>query len=115
MTERSALESGRILIAEDNPFVAFELGQYLMDSGCQVVGPAGTVDDALRLAKEEMLDGALLDLNLRDRSALPVARELMARGSRWSSSRATTTTPSRGSWHPCRACASRSWRPSSTG
>ena len=80
MTERAALESGRILIAEDNPFVAFELGQYLVDFGCQVVGPAGTVDDALRLAKEEMLDGALLDLNLRDRSALPVARELMARG-----------------------------------
>jgi DNA-binding response OmpR family regulator len=80
MTEKSALEGCRVLIAEDNPFVAFELGQYLMDFGCEAVGPAGTVDDALRLAKEEMLDGALLDLNLRDQSALPVARELMARG-----------------------------------
>ena len=80
MTERSALGGYRILIAEDNLFAAIELEQCLMDLGCQAVGPAATVDDALRLAKEEMLDGALLDLNLRDQSALPVARELMARG-----------------------------------
>jgi CheY-like chemotaxis protein len=79
MTEQSALGGYRILIAEDNLFAAIELEQYLMDLGCHVVGPAATVDDALRLAKEEQLNGALLDLNLRDQSALPVAEELMAR------------------------------------
>jgi CheY-like chemotaxis protein len=80
MTEQFALEGYRILIAEDNLFAAIDLEQYLTALGCRAVGPAASVDDALRLAKEEMLDGALLDLNLRDRSALPVARELMARG-----------------------------------
>jgi CheY-like chemotaxis protein len=80
MTEQSALGGYRILIAEDNLFAAIELEQYLMDLGCQVVGPAATVDDALRLVKEERLEGALLDLNLRGQSALPVARELIARG-----------------------------------
>jgi CheY-like chemotaxis protein len=79
-TEPSALDGYRILIAEDNLFAAMELEQYLVDLGCRAVGPAATVNEALRLAKEEMLEGALLDLNLRDQSALPVARELSARG-----------------------------------
>jgi CheY-like chemotaxis protein len=80
MIERSALEGYRIFIAEDNPFAAIELEQYLRDLGCPAVGLVATVDDTLRLAKEKMFDGALLDLNLRDQSALPIARELMARG-----------------------------------
>jgi DNA-binding response OmpR family regulator len=56
----------------------------LVDEGAEVVGPAASVDDALRLIDEAQVDGALdaavLDLNLDGSSALPVADRLCALG-----------------------------------
>jgi hypothetical protein len=57
-----------------------ELEQTLKDCGCRPVGPAATVDQALRLARDEALDGAVLDVNLRDKPVAPVADELIRRG-----------------------------------
>ena len=44
------------------------------------VGPAATVDQALRLLAGETPDVALLDINLRGELVTPVAEELRARG-----------------------------------
>jgi DNA-binding response OmpR family regulator len=44
------------------------------------VGPAATVDQALRLLAGETPDVALLDINLRGELVTPVAEELWARG-----------------------------------
>ena len=73
MAGRQPLDGLRILVAEDNVLAAMELEQVLEDCGCETVGPAATVDQALRLAREERLDGAVLDVNLRDQAVFPVA------------------------------------------
>jgi CheY-like chemotaxis protein len=80
--EQPPLEGLRILVAEDNVFAAMEVEQVLRDCGCEAVGPAATVGQALRLARAERLDGALLDVNLRDQLVFPVAAELIHRGVR---------------------------------
>ena len=80
--QRPPLDGYRILVAEDNVLAAMELEQVLRDCGCEPVGPVATVDQALRLAREEALDGAVLDVNLRDRAVFPVAEELCRRGVR---------------------------------
>jgi len=70
----------RVLLVEDNAVVAMELAATLADMGYEVVGPAATVEDGLRLAEQGGADLALLDMDLRGRSAAPVAEALSARG-----------------------------------
>ena len=82
MAGRQPLDGLRILVAEDNVLAAMELEQVLEECGCETVGPAATVEQALRLAREERLDGAVLDVNLRDQAVFPVADELARRGVR---------------------------------
>jgi CheY-like chemotaxis protein len=70
----------RVLVVEDNPLVARFTALQLTQLGCDVVGPVGCVDTAVALAAGEPLDAALLDLNVGDRSAAPVAEILDRRG-----------------------------------
>ena len=79
MAEDSALRGLRVLIAEDNLFAAMELEKTLIDLGCQPVGPVAQLDQALRLAQQENLDGALLDVDLRGELVFAVAEELERR------------------------------------
>jgi DNA-binding response OmpR family regulator len=80
--QQPPLKGARILVAEDNVLAAMEVEQILKDCGCEPVGPVATVDEALRLARNERLDGAVLDVNLRDEAVFPVAQELCRRGIR---------------------------------
>ncbi|HYC02610.1 MAG TPA: PAS domain-containing protein [Azospirillaceae bacterium] len=73
------LAGARVLAVEDDALVALVLEGELEAMGCEVVG-ARTLEDALRLARMEILDYAVLDLNLRGESALPVAELLESRG-----------------------------------
>lgn len=50
----------------------------LEDFGCQVVGPVGTIEQALKYVAEGALDGALLDANLDGTSSAPIAEALQA-------------------------------------
>ena len=68
-----------MLIAEDNLFAAMELEKVLVDLGCEPVGPVAQLDQALRLAQQEDLDGALLDVDLRGELIFAVAEELERR------------------------------------
>jgi|SRR5208282_2423938 len=47
--------------------------------GCHVVGPVSRLDAALRLARDEPLDAAILDVHIRGGQVYPVAEELLAR------------------------------------
>jgi CheY-like chemotaxis protein len=69
----------RVLLVEDEVLACFEVEDLLRGVGCRVVGPAGRLDDALRLAREAELDGALVDLNLAGEAAYPVIDALIAR------------------------------------
>jgi DNA-binding response OmpR family regulator len=70
----------RILVVEDNFLVAEVLRDLLEEKGCQVMGPAPRVSVALQLCKDEVLDGALLDINLGGQSCFPIATYLLERG-----------------------------------
>jgi CheY-like chemotaxis protein len=63
-SERGKLEGKRILVIEDEPLVAMDLESSLMAAGCEVVGPAGTIEEAKSLVADGRYDAALLDVNL---------------------------------------------------
>jgi CheY-like chemotaxis protein len=69
----------RVLLVEDEVLACLEVEDLLRGVGCRIVGPAGRLDDALRLAREAELDGALIDLNLAGEPAYPVIDALIAR------------------------------------
>jgi CheY-like chemotaxis protein len=77
-----ALRDRRLLVVEDEYLIAAALALALEGDGAEVVGPAGSVRDALALVEAEgdRLDGAVLDINLRDERVYPVADALAARG-----------------------------------
>jgi ActR/RegA family two-component response regulator len=79
---RNALRGRRLLIVEDDYMVALELVRSLEEQGVEVLGPAGSVEDALALVEQEgaRMDGAVLDINLRNKRVYPVAEALAARG-----------------------------------
>lgn len=74
------LTGRRLLVVEDEYFLAAELAEALKAEGAKVIGPASSVDDALDLLDDtDQLDGAVLDLNLQGEMAFPVADALMER------------------------------------
>lgn len=80
MAERS-LRGCRILVVEDEYMLADELEMELGDAGAVVIGPAGTVKDALAfIGSEQHLDGAVLDVSLRGDFIFPAADILIERG-----------------------------------
>lgn len=73
--------SARILIVEDEYFIAQEMAETLVGAGFLVVGPCPKVADALAiLADADPCDAAVLDANLRGVSSLPVCQALALRG-----------------------------------
>ena len=70
----------RILVVED-AFLLVSLLQDLFDeSGWEMVGPATRIVDALQLARDEVFDAALLDVNLDGTMSWEVAIVLKERG-----------------------------------
>jgi DNA-binding NtrC family response regulator len=73
-------ENRRILVVEDEALVAMLVEDALMDAGFGIIGPAATVEEAMRLLNDERPDAVVLDLNLAGETSTPVADELAARG-----------------------------------
>ncbi len=73
------LSGRRILIVEDQFLVALHTADVLEGLGCEIVGPAPRVGEALDLARTEMLDAAILDINLAGEMVWPVAAELKSK------------------------------------
>ena len=74
------LSGARILVVEDEAFIAFDLHATLTDAGAEVVGPALSLAEAFALASRENLFAAVLDVRLGRDTVGPVARQLAARG-----------------------------------
>jgi|SRR5215831_4505597 len=77
-SSRVPLVGQRILVAEDESFIALELEGTLESFGCTVVGPVSRVEEVLRHALEGSCDGALLDVNLRGRQIFEILPKLQA-------------------------------------
>ncbi len=69
----------RVLIVEDEYFLADETRRELESNGAVVVGPVGTVGAALELLETEQVDAAILDIHLADELVFRVAEELERR------------------------------------
>ncbi len=70
----------RVLVVEDEALVAMMLEDAVIEAGGEVVGPAGTLREALLLAGDgQKLDAATLDLNLGGSDSSPVAQMLASR------------------------------------
>jgi PAS domain S-box-containing protein len=70
----------RILTVEDEALVGAMLRDSLTDLGFAVLGPVGTVTQALESARTAPIDGAILDVNVAGEAVYPVADALAARG-----------------------------------
>ena len=70
----------RVLLVEDEALVAMMIQECLTEYGHSVVGPIGRAAEALAAAKQGEFDAAILDINLSDGMAYPVAEILSQRG-----------------------------------
>lgn len=70
----------RVLVVEDEPFVALGLEDNLRSLGCAVIGPATTLAAAMQAAGHEAMDAAILDVNLGGETVFPAAAVLADRG-----------------------------------
>ncbi len=79
-----SLRQRRILIVEDEYFISEEMVRDFEAEGAQVVGPFPSVEDGLEVvARNEPIDGAVLDINLRGEMVFPLADALRTRGVRF--------------------------------
>lgn len=70
----------RILIVEDEYFVADEARRALERAGATVIGPAPSVDIGLALIDEHVIEGAILDIRLDGETVFPIAERLQGIG-----------------------------------
>ena len=71
------LSGARILLVEDEYYIADDLRRTLRSVGAVVVGPAPTLSIAMNLVDEGNFDCAVIDLNLQGESAVPLADRLV--------------------------------------
>jgi len=70
----------RILVVEDTTLIADSICDELQSHGCEIVGPIGRLQQALSAAREQDMNGVLLDVNLAGEQSFPVADILQERG-----------------------------------
>jgi len=78
MTARPGQSPQRVLIVEDEFFIADSLAAAFSIVGVEVIGPAYTIAQALAFVKAGRIHGAILDINLRGEAAFSVADALSA-------------------------------------
>ncbi len=66
----------RVLVVEDNYLMAEVICDFVRACGLQPVGPASTVDGGVRLARDEEIDAAVLDINLQGKLCFPICSAL---------------------------------------
>lgn len=75
----SELAGAKILVVEDEYFIAADLARALEAVGGRIVGPANSVEQARAMLDEQQVDAAILDLNLRGEMAFQLVEEIRER------------------------------------
>lgn len=75
------LAGRKILVVEDDYLIAQVIVGLLEDAGATVIGPLGTIEDAMTMATDTSVavDSAILDINLHGLASYSVADALSAR------------------------------------
>jgi DNA-binding response OmpR family regulator len=76
---QSELTGLRVLVVEDELAIAMMLEMALEDQQCTIVGPFGSLSEALSAARTEPVDVAVLDINLAGEMVFPAAEALAER------------------------------------
>jgi DNA-binding response OmpR family regulator len=79
-TNKPMLRGVRVLVVEDDYYIAAEICGALRASGAEIVGPSPDISHGLHLVKTERIDCAVLDINLHGDLAFALADELKQRG-----------------------------------
>jgi CheY-like chemotaxis protein len=75
------LTDQHVLVVEDEYFIAEDIARTLRESGADVLGPAGHIEQAIELVTSgKRIDAAVLDVNVHGRTTYAVAEALRRRG-----------------------------------
>lgn len=69
----------RILIVEDEPLIGMEIESTVEQLGYEVIGPVAELANAIVLAADCTIGGAILDINIRGGKSYPVIEMLLNR------------------------------------
>jgi len=69
----------KLLLVEDEALIGTLIHDFLLDWGFEPSEPYRRLEDALKAAKEESFDGAILDMNLNGEAVYPLADFLASR------------------------------------
>lgn len=75
-------EQVSVLVVEDEALIAMDLEMLLQDAGYRVLGPANSIESALKILGTETPDAALLDINLGRSDVFAVANALSEKKTR---------------------------------
>jgi DNA-binding NarL/FixJ family response regulator len=70
----------RLLVVEDQFFVAMEVSDLISSLGAEVIGPYGLLNQALDAVQREAVDGGVLDVKLDSEKSYPVVDALVDSG-----------------------------------
>ena len=74
------LSGCRVLVIEDEYFLADDIVRALAALGARVVGPYGDLQEATGVVDRDVaIDAAIVDINLREEMVFPLARLLRSR------------------------------------
>jgi CheY-like chemotaxis protein len=74
------LAGRRVLVIEDEYFLADDIVQALTALGARIVGPYGDLSEATDVVDRDIaIDAAIMDINLRNDMVFPLARLLRSR------------------------------------
>ena len=76
----TSLSGARVLIVEDEYYLADDLSRALTDAGAEVVGPVATLDEAVQRVADDGFDCAVVDMNLRGDFLFDFAEKLKSTG-----------------------------------
>lgn len=80
MSGTKSLDGCRVLVVEDEYFIADEMRRAIQAAGGAVEGPYPDVDQALSVVRDGACDVAVLDVNLRGEMVYPLAEALQWKG-----------------------------------
>lgn len=74
------LRHASVLLVEDDYIVAFDMQMLIEEQGATVLGPAASIEEALRLLDASAPAVAVLDVNLNGDLVFPLTEALQSRG-----------------------------------